>query len=87
MWSEERGIEVEVKKSKYRFLVEYRYLPAEPGSNYTKHGDPGYPPEGAEVDLIAVKIAGLDILQVMAEDVVDEILDGIYRAEGERCDR
>jgi len=84
MWGEVRGIEIKVEKSTHRYLAEYKYLPATQGSNYTKHGDPGYPPEGAEVDLIAVKIAGLDILPVMAEDVVDDILDEIYRVEGEK---
>ena len=87
MWSEVRGIEIEVEKSTHRYLAEYKYLPATRGSMYTKHGDPGYPDESAEVDLLSVKIAGHDILPVMAEDVVDEIIDEIYRAEGERCDR
>jgi hypothetical protein len=34
--------------------VEFTYVPARPGRMYLSNGDPGYPPEESEVDLVSV---------------------------------
>ena len=47
--------------------VEFRCYPGHPGSWYRRNGDPGDPPEPAELEIISVKRGGADITDEYAE--------------------
>ena len=36
--------------------VDYTYTPGNPGCMYQVNGDPGWPPEGPEIDILAIRV-------------------------------
>lgn len=57
------------------FEVEFDITPGRPGKLYLRNGDPGYPPEPAEVDILSVTRAGVDILPLLPVPLFDKIAD------------
>lgn len=57
--------------------VQYTYSPGRPGKMYLRNGDPGYPPEPAEAEIIAVYLFGHDILSQLPDKSFDSLLDTI----------
>jgi len=37
-----------------KFWIDYSYLPGHPGVHTLRNGDPGYPPEGPEIEILHV---------------------------------
>lgn len=56
-------------------VVEFDITPGRPGRLYLSNGDPGYPPEPAEVDIISVLRAGTEILPTLPTPLFDKIVD------------
>lgn len=57
--------------------VQYTYSPGRPGEMYLRNGDPGYPPDPAEAEIIAVYLFGLDILSQLPDKSYDSLHDTI----------
>ncbi len=57
--------------------VSYSYSPGRPGRMYMRNGDPGYPDEPAEVEILLVNFLGLDVLEDLPEPAFDSLLDTI----------
>lgn len=47
--------------------VQFKYWPGHPGTWYRRNGDPGDPPEPAEVEVTSVTVDGWDITELAAE--------------------
>lgn len=62
--------------------IEYRYSPGDPGCMYQRNGDPGWPPEPAEVDLIGAKLIAGDGLLPTAAQVQDWAQDFLDSESG-----
>jgi hypothetical protein len=41
--------------------VSFTYSAGRPGRNYMPNGDPGYPDEPAELDIVSVKVFGVEV--------------------------
>lgn len=48
----------------------YIYTPGLPGCNYLRNGDPGYPPEPAEVEIYSIrdKQYGVDLMELVSDE-------------------
>jgi len=57
--------------------VDYTYSPGRPGKMYMPNGDPGYPDEPAEVEILNVWLYELDVLQYLPDQSYDSLLDTI----------
>ncbi len=57
--------------------VDYTYSPGRPGKMYMPNGDPGYPDEPAEVEILNVWLYELDVLQYLSDSPFDSLLDTI----------
>jgi len=54
--------------------IEYYYTPAVPGRQYMANGDPGYPDEPAECELIEVStLEGIAISQALSQECLDRL--------------
>ena len=68
------------------------HSPATPDVMYLRNGDPGYPGDPAEVEVLAAKLDGLDITALLPEDdsLYDRLCDAVeedsreYEYEPER---
>jgi len=65
--------------------VSYAYSPGRPGRMYMPNGDPGYPDEPAEVEILSVPLFSMDTLPHLSEPAFDSLLDTIINnhSEGE----
>lgn len=57
--------------------VDYSYSPGRPGKMYMSNGDPGYPDEPAEFEIVNVYLYGLDVLSQLPDTAYDSLLDTI----------
>ncbi len=57
--------------------VDYTYSAGRPGKMYMPNGDPGYPDEPAEAEILNVWLYGLDVLQYLTDNSYDSLLDTI----------
>jgi len=57
--------------------VDYTYSAGRPGKMYMPNGDPGYPDEPAEAEILNVWLYGLDVLQYLTDKALDSLLDTI----------
>lgn len=57
--------------------VDYTYSAGRPGKMYMPNGDPGYPDEPAEAEILNVWLHGLDVLQYLTDNSYDNLLDTI----------
>lgn len=57
--------------------VDYTYSAGRPGKMYMPNGDPGYPDEPAEVEILNVWLYGRDVLQYLTDNSYDSLLDTI----------
>jgi hypothetical protein len=78
------------------FEVEFNYSPGRPGCHTLRNGDPGYPEEPAEIEILGIKLEGNDqdlseLLQAgqhlydrdgkLVLDVFDEITTCLYELD------
>lgn len=65
--------------------VKYTYSPGRAGSMYARNGDPGDPPEPAEIDIFSVidNKTGVELVSLMPGSAVEYIEDKIIEAEEE----
>lgn len=51
-------------------VCSYTYSPGRPGCNYLPNGDPGYPPEPAEVEIYSIrdKQYGVDLMELVSDE-------------------
>lgn len=61
--------------------ITFKYSPGRSGSWYKRNGDPGDPPEPAEVEIIKVAFNGIDVTDA-AEDILMNS-DNFFDAAGE----
>lgn len=63
-----KDIELEIDYDTTPFVPEVRYLP---------NGDPGYPAEGGDFDVEAVRLVGsdVDIFELLSDKTIDEIAE------------
>ena len=57
--------------------VDYTYSAGRPGKMYLRNGDPGYPDEPAEVEILNVWLYGRDVLTQLPDKSYDSLLDTI----------
>ena len=57
--------------------VDYTYSAGRPGKMYMPNGDPGYPEEPAEAEILNVWLHGLDVLQYLTDKALNSLLDTI----------
>jgi len=55
--------------------VSYAYSPGRPGKMYLRNGDPGYPDEPAELEILSVPLYSLDTLPYLPETTLDLVVD------------
>ena len=60
--------------------VEYHYSPGRPGKFYMPNGDPGYPPDPAEVEVVNVTVGG-DSIATLIGDYLTENDDFLVDVE------
>lgn len=69
--------------------VEYDYSPGRPGKMYMRNGDPGYPDEPPECDVVSVRLVGpvREPLQLLREALEnhDPLFDAIGEHEAEQA--
>ena len=61
------------------FEVEFSYIPGTPDVLYLPNGDPGYPGDPAELELISVQLWGVELIKSIPEDMQDKF--EMYLAE------
>lgn len=56
------------------FEVEFNATPGSPGRMYLANGDPGYPEEPAEIEILSIKLEGndQDLCELFSEGWCDE---------------
>ncbi len=52
-------------------LVQAKFHPGRPGCNYMPNGDPGYPDDPPEVEVISVIHNGIDYTSLVEESLVE----------------
>ena len=55
--------------------VSYYYSPGRPGRMYMPNGDPGYPDEPAELEILSVPLFSMDTLPYLSAYALDSLLD------------
>jgi hypothetical protein len=55
--------------------ADYSYSPGRPGKMYMPNGDPGYPEEPAEIEILNVYLYGLNIISQLPDSTYDSLLD------------
>ena len=66
--------------------VRFVYTQAVPGRQYMANGNPGYPDEPAECELISVTtIEGLDLTQALSQECLDRLEEMIIE-DSATCD-
>jgi hypothetical protein len=63
---EVKGIELE---------IEYEATPYIPARWTLSNGDPGYPAEGGEFDIYTVKVKGVDIIELLSDEMIQYIAE------------
>jgi len=58
-------------------VVDYTYSAGRPGKMYLRNGDPGYPEEPAEVEIMNVWFHELCILKYLTDKALDALYDTI----------
>ena len=61
----------------HEISVDYTYSAGRPGKMYLRNGDPGYPEEPAEVEIVNVWLYGICVLQYITDKSYDSLLDTI----------
>ena len=61
----------------HEISVDYTYNAGRPGKMYLRNGDPGYPDEPAEAEILNVWLYGRDVLQYLTDKSYDSLLDTI----------
>jgi hypothetical protein len=64
-----------------KLKCKYDFLPGSPGCMYKRNGDPGNPPEPAEVHLTEVDLGGLDVTGCLSAKHLREIETQIEEGE------
>ena len=54
------------------FDIEFRIWPGRPAVMYLRNGDPGYPEDPAELEVLSVKDSGTDLTDRYAETLEDD---------------
>lgn len=67
-------------------VVEYYYSPGDPGRMYMPNGDPGYPPEPADVDFHSVTIDGCDIQEYLNDSALEKLAEQIHKEMNQEPD-
>jgi hypothetical protein len=75
-------LKTEVTVGNTLFTVEYLYTPGTPGRHTLPNGDPGYPAEAPEVELLGVTCCE-DLLEHLSEDCLDGIEDALLEHEAD----
>jgi hypothetical protein len=55
------GVRIEIEGVTVIGSVTYRYQKGDPGCMYPRNGDPGWPPEPPEIEVLAAKVDGQDV--------------------------
>lgn len=65
-------------------VCSYTYSPGRPGCNYLPNGDPGYPPEPAEVEIYSVRDKQYDVemLELVSDEEYVWLQEKIIEEEG-----
>jgi hypothetical protein len=71
-------IKVEVTICELKLTVSGNYYPAEPMVLYDDNME-GYPGSPAEFELHSVELAGIDITEIISDDIIDEIIEKVIK--------
>ena len=53
--------------------ITYNYSPYSSGVMWESNGEIGYPDEGGELYILSVEVGGVDIYNILTEDIIDSI--------------
>ena len=70
--------EIFISKYDDPLTVSFDYYKGSPAVRYLRNGDPGYPSEPAEVDLISVKLNGIEVSDTISVKEEDEIMEACF---------
>jgi hypothetical protein len=68
-------------RGEYDVTVEYDWTPGRPAVMYLRNGDPGYPEDPAEFEIVRIEANGLDITSDITEPDLYRIEQLIWEAE------
>jgi hypothetical protein len=71
-------IKVEVTICELKLTVSGNYYPAEPMVLYDDNME-GYPGSPAEFELYSVELQGIDITEIISDDIIDEIIEKVIK--------
>jgi hypothetical protein len=61
--------------------VNFTFTPGRPGKMYLRNGDPGYPDDPAEVELLEVIVGEDNIIDALSDKVVEMIEDNLLEVD------
>ena len=73
-----KGEEIFISTFDDPLLVSFNYTKGRPGSMYKSNGDPGDPPEDAEVEVLSATFNGLDVYDLLTAEEQREIEDACF---------
>lgn len=68
------------------FQVEYHYSPGTPDVWYLSNGDPGYPGDPPEVDIVSLKLWNVDLLSAIPSALLEKIYEKVEELAAEMED-
>lgn len=60
--------------------VTFNFSPSTPDVWYLRNGDPGYPGDPAEVEITSIKIKGLELIDVLDYDTIEELEENLLES-------
>lgn len=76
-----RSIEISLPSLDETATVDYHYYAGCAGRYYMSNGDPGYPAEPEEIDIISVKARDIDIYNMLSSFDIESIEEQISEYE------
>ena len=79
------NVELFISRFSDPVYVDFDYYKGSPGSMYTKHGDPGNPPEAPEIELLIVRPyrGAFDITDHLTSDDITDLKDRCFEYIGD----
>ena len=66
------GYYATVPQDDVEFNIEFSYSPGTPDVWYLPNGDPGYPGDPAEIDIISIELWGVELIKGIDEDALEK---------------
>jgi len=67
------GYYATVTRDDVEFEIEFSYTPGTPDVWYLPNGDPGYPGDPAELEIISITLWGVELIKAIPDDTLEKI--------------